>query len=92
MRHSFDHTTGAASVDGAIPVTRLRRAPRRWRRRGVVLLASLAALQTARVAHGQTDTWNGGDGDWNVAANWSSGVPNAGSNAENDTTGTITFS
>ena len=40
-------------------------------------LASVFAATTASAAN-VTDVWNGGSGLWNVAANWSGGVPNNG--------------
>src|SRR5579871_5382364 len=52
----------------------------------------LISLTLAGAAHAQTsDTWNGGNGYWDVASNWSGSLPGSTNDAENDTSGTITF-
>jgi hypothetical protein len=65
---------------------RYPRLPRRWRRRGVAIAASLAALPAlARPVGAQTVNWTGGNGYWDVAANWSSSpnLPGSASNVIN---------
>jgi hypothetical protein len=39
--------------------------------------ASMIALNSARPAKGADAIWNGGNGVWNVPANWTGGIPNS---------------
>ncbi|HEY0870631.1 MAG TPA: hypothetical protein VGD55_09560, partial [Acidothermaceae bacterium] len=44
----------------------------RW---GIALTAWLVASAATPAAAAVTSTWNGGDGNWSNAANWSAGIP-----------------
>jgi hypothetical protein len=64
---------------------------RRGRQQSALLLATLAMAQLPIGAGSDPDKWNGGDGDWDVAASWSLGiVPDMTLDVVNDTGGSIT--
>src|SRR5436305_12259191 len=75
----------------------LRRRPRRSSTAAKVALVGAAALAAAGLAHrarATSDFWSAaGNGNWNVAGNWSAGVPTAGQDVfiTNAGTKTVTY-
>jgi hypothetical protein len=91
VRTNRVNTAKSRSGKTSCPHARYTCSPRRlWYQSGAVALASL--LLSRSVAHAQTDSWNGGNGNWDVASNWSLGLPNSQLDVVNDTSGTITYS
>ena len=74
----------AATDTLAVAISQALRPQRtKWRTPAVLMLAALSLAPG--MSHAQTQwqlTANGGVGDWNTAANWTSGLPNATSEAD----------
>src|SRR2546423_321374 len=67
-----------AERSGFMPESTVRADGGAARGRGMIICAAIAAVAFRSNAGPTSNVWNGGSGDWNNAANWSTGVvPNA---------------
>jgi hypothetical protein len=75
-------------MGGVMGNRRTRRSCRKWL--AISAAAGAVSLSFTHRADAQSDSWTAGNGNWSTAANWSNGVPTAGTTVSFSFTNTST--